>query len=471
MTETSAEKPGRRASIRRAAVLFVVLLTASAAGIGAVPAEGCVSGCSTDTPTPTPDPGTNTPTPTPTPSDTPTSSATPTPTGTPTPTDTPTPSGTPTPPPATSPGDGSTSPPDTDTATPTPSIDGDSTLAAVDGSGISDAAMQSLQTAIDKAQAAVDAAQSVLDSATSEYDATKTAYANAKNLATSADAIAKSAESAAKAAVAKLMVALQQTHADQATTTIGAIFGDEAAGGDADLLQRLTAANQLGSMHGPLDTLTKRAESTAKRADAMKAAAAKADAALAAIPLTQKRAAEKAAQSAVDAAQASLDAATGAMITASSNGADSGFTDDFTLAPGSWVDPVKGPITDVFGPRPSQPAGTPVFHPGVDIGAGCMSVIVAAADGTVSYAGPYSGYGNFILIDHGDGVQTAYGHISDGTIMVAPGDQVTAGQPIARVGSTGESTGCHLHIEVRVNGNAIDPTPFFLNRGVVLGSS
>jgi murein DD-endopeptidase MepM/ murein hydrolase activator NlpD len=98
-----------------------------------------------------------------------------------------------------------------------------------------------------------------------------------------------------------------------------------------------------------------------------------------------------------------------------------------------------------------------------------MTVIVAAADGTVSYAGPYSGYGNFILIDHGSGVQTAYGHISDGTILVSPGDHVTAGEPIARVGSTGESTGCHLHIEVRVSGTAVDPMPFFENRGVTLG--
>nr|WP_277348415.1 M23 family metallopeptidase [Planctomonas sp. JC2975] len=157
------------------------------------------------------------------------------------------------------------------------------------------------------------------------------------------------------------------------------------------------------------------------------------------------------------------------MVQASSGTADDSFSDDFRLSSGSWVDPVKGPITDVFGPRPSQPAGSPVFHPGVDIGAACMTVIVAAADGTVSFAGPYSGYGNFILIDHGDGVQTAYGHISDGTIMVTPGQQVTAGQPIARVGSTGESTGCHLHIEVRIDGTAIDPMPFFADRGVTLG--
>jgi murein DD-endopeptidase MepM/ murein hydrolase activator NlpD len=330
--------------------------------------------------------------------------------------------------------------------------------------------MEKLQTAIDKAQDAADAAQSLLDSATDDYNVAKSAYSDAKALAASSDAIATSARSAAKAAAAKLMVALHQTHADQAATTWGAVLGEQGDGGNADLLQRLTAAHQLGSMHAPLDTLTERAESTAKHAEALTAAAAKAHDALNAIPLAEKRAAKKAAQKAVDAAQSSLDAAIDAMASASSGGADDDFTDDFRLAAGSWVDPVRGPITDVFGPRPSQPAGTPVFHPGVDIGAACMTVIVAASDGTVSYAGPYSGYGNFILIDHGAGVQTAYGHITDGTIMVSPGDHVTAGQPIARVGSTGESTGCHLHIEVRVNGTAIDPMPFFDNRGVTLGS-
>jgi murein DD-endopeptidase MepM/ murein hydrolase activator NlpD len=352
---------------------------------------------------------------------------------------------------------------------PTPAGDADSTPQAEDDSGVSDSALDKLQTAIDKAQDAVDAAQSALDAATDDYDATRSAYANAKALAKSADAIARSARSAATAAAAKLMVALHQTHADQATTTLGAVLGDEGAGGNANLLQRLTAAHQLGSMHGPLDQLTKRAESTAKHADQLTGAAAKAHDALNAIPLAQKRSAKQAAQSAVDAAQSSLDAAVDAMAAASSDGANDDFADDFRLAAGSWVDPVRGPITDVFGPRPSQPAGTPVFHPGVDIGAACMTVIVAAADGTVSYAGPYSGYGNFILIDHGSGVQTAYGHISDGTILVSPGDHVTAGEPIARVGSTGESTGCHLHIEVRVSGTAVDPMPFFENRGVTLG--
>lgn len=455
----------RGTGVRRTAILCAVLLTVSVTGLGAMRADDCTADCSITTSTPT---ATDTPTPTPTPTPDPTDTSTPTPTPTPTSTQTPDPgTGTPTPtdtptPPAT----GTDSPTPTDGADPTDPSLGDSGASGGSGAGLDSSAMDALQAAADKAQTALDAAQAVLDTANSEYDAAKTAYANAKTLADSADAIAQSAKSAAQAAAAKLMVALHQTHTDQATTTLGAVIGDD---GNADLLQRLTAAHQLGTMHGPLDTLTERAVSTAKRADAKHEAAKKADAAVDAVPLTQKKAAKQAAQASVDAAQASLDAATNAMLGSYSDGSDSGFIGSFQLAPGTWVDPVKGPITDVFGPRPSRPAGTPLFHPGVDIGAACMTVIVAAADGVVSFAGPNAGYGNFILIDHGGGVQTAYGHISDGTFMVSAGDHVVAGQPIARVGSTGESTGCHLHIEVRINGSPIDPMPFFANRGVILG--
>ncbi len=85
-------------------------------------------------------------------------------------------------------------------------------------------------------------------------------------------------------------------------------------------------------------------------------------------------------------------------------------------------------------------------------------------------AGPNGSYGNFVLIDHGGGVETAYGHIRDGGIGVTVGEHVVAGQPIAQVGSTGASTGCHLHLEVRVNGVQIDPYPFLAARGVIVGT-
>jgi murein DD-endopeptidase MepM/ murein hydrolase activator NlpD len=329
--------------------------------------------------------------------------------------------------------------------------------------------LATFQTAVTSAHTALEAAQKNLDEASADYSSARDAYAAAGALSDAADAAAERTRLAAEAAAAKLMVTLHQTHTEQAATTLGAVLGSAGASPSGNLLDRLTAATELGQLNGPIDTLAARATATAKHAKAAAARAREDRAAIDAIPLEQKRATMDQAQSAVDAAKASVEAAVKAMVLATSSGVNLGFVDDPKLAPGTWADPVRGPITDVFGPRPSQPAGTPVFHPGDDIGAACMTVVVAAADGVVSYAGAYGGYGNFILIDHGGGVQTAYGHLSDKTILVAPGEHVSAGQPIARAGSTGESTGCHLHIEVRANGTAIDPMPFFANRGVSLG--
>ena len=110
--------------------------------------------------------------------------------------------------------------------------------------------------------------------------------------------------------------------------------------------------------------------------------------------------------------------------------------------------PVNGPITSGFGWRWGQ------MHEGIDIGAPCGTPIHAAAAGTVIYSGWADGYGNFVVIDHGNGLATAYGHQS--AIYVSSGS-VSQGQTIGAVGSTGHSTGCHLHFEVRVNGNPVDP--------------
>lgn len=145
--------------------------------------------------------------------------------------------------------------------------------------------------------------------------------------------------------------------------------------------------------------------------------------------------------------------------------------------PDGWVKPVEATVTSGFGSRGSPTAGASSFHKGYDLGAECRTVMHAAAAGTVTYAG-LTGYagGNAILIDHGDGVVTRYAHILSGTFQVSAGDTVTAGQPIASVGGdrsldpagAGTSTGCHLHFEVQVNGQAIDPGPFMADRGVKL---
>ncbi|HXD60550.1 MAG TPA: M23 family metallopeptidase, partial [Lacisediminihabitans sp.] len=80
------------------------------------------------------------------------------------------------------------------------------------------------------------------------------------------------------------------------------------------------------------------------------------------------------------------------------------------------------------------------------------------------------GYGNYIRINHGGGLTTAYGHIVNGGILVSVGQSVSAGQQIARIGSTGESTGCHLHFETRPGGVATNPVPFMAARGITLGT-
>lgn len=134
-----------------------------------------------------------------------------------------------------------------------------------------------------------------------------------------------------------------------------------------------------------------------------------------------------------------------------------------------WAKPVNGRITDNFGYRIPPTSGASSYHQGTDLGAGCGAPIFAASSGTVVYAGWNGGYGNFILIDHGGGVQTAYGHIVNGGILVSYGQNVGVGTRIASVGTTGASTGCHLHLEVRIWGSATDPVPFFRGQGITLG--
>jgi murein DD-endopeptidase MepM/ murein hydrolase activator NlpD len=121
----------------------------------------------------------------------------------------------------------------------------------------------------------------------------------------------------------------------------------------------------------------------------------------------------------------------------------------------SW--PVTGTITSPFGWRSNPFGGAPEMHQGLDIAAPSGTTVTAAAGGTVIMAQWYGGYGNYILIDHGGGYSTGYGHLS--AIYVANGQTVQRGQAIGAVGSTGNSTGPHLHFEVRINGKAVDPAP------------
>lgn len=136
------------------------------------------------------------------------------------------------------------------------------------------------------------------------------------------------------------------------------------------------------------------------------------------------------------------------------------------VAQSGWAAPAHGPITSGYGPRGNCGGICSTFHYGIDIGAACDAPIFAANAGTVVYAGAASGYGNLIEIDHGNGVHTRYGHMYNDGLLAHVGDQVTAGQQIARVGSNGNSTGCHLHFEVLMNGQHVDPAAFLSKVGV-----
>ncbi len=115
-------------------------------------------------------------------------------------------------------------------------------------------------------------------------------------------------------------------------------------------------------------------------------------------------------------------------------------------------------FTSNFGIRSDPFRGTAAFHPGVDIPCGIGTAVYATADGTVDRAERAGGYGNLVEIDHGRGIQTRYGHLSK--ILVTAGQKVKRGQLIALSGSTGRSTGPHLHYEVRIDGRAVNPMPF-----------
>lgn len=127
--------------------------------------------------------------------------------------------------------------------------------------------------------------------------------------------------------------------------------------------------------------------------------------------------------------------------------------------PSIW--PVKGWVTSDFGSRLDPYTSERVMHSGLDIAGPHGKEIVSPAEGTVVFAGLEGGYGNVVVIDHGYGIKTRYGHLA--SINTKAGERVKRGDLIAAMGNTGRSTGPHLHYEVRVNGVAQNPRKFILD--------
>jgi len=129
--------------------------------------------------------------------------------------------------------------------------------------------------------------------------------------------------------------------------------------------------------------------------------------------------------------------------------ASAGSTGSGVLSAAGFIWPVNGTVTSGYGWRWGR------LHEGIDIAAPSGTPIWAAAAGTVIYAGWLGGYGNLVVVDHGNGLATAYAHAS--AVLVSVGQSVGQGETVSLVGSTGNSSGPHLHFEVRVNGSAVDP--------------
>lgn len=133
------------------------------------------------------------------------------------------------------------------------------------------------------------------------------------------------------------------------------------------------------------------------------------------------------------------------------------------------VQPVaKMDYTSSFGIRSDPFRGSAAMHSGVDIRGPVGTPIYATADGLVAEANRRGGYGNLVELDHGKGIATRYGHLS--RILVSGGQRVKRGQVIGLMGSTGRSTGSHLHYEVRMDGRAVNPVPFLTSADYFLAA-
>ncbi|ANJ29043.1 hypothetical protein ATC03_17430 [Agromyces aureus] len=314
------------------------------------------------------------------------------------------------------------------------------------------------------------AARTTIDRATSTLRKAESSLADAKSTREVARSLARRADTTATALRAEADAAgrayFAAAQGDGSTvSSLDAVFGS-----GKDLLAGLAGMDRVSKIAGDAKSLEKIAAARDEEADEAEANAEEAWAAADETGVDEREGEVADAELVLADAKDSLDglqamAAAQSVALINTLPADSG-----QLSEQGWSQPVAGRMTDGYGPRPNKPvAGVNEFHRGTDVAASCNSPVYAATGGVVVEARANGSYGNWILVDHGAGVATGYAHLVNGGILVNAGDTVTAGQLIGMVGSTGASTGCHLHFEVRLDGVAVDARPFMAARGILVG--
>ncbi|WP_166785793.1 MULTISPECIES: M23 family metallopeptidase [Cryobacterium] len=320
-----------------------------------------------------------------------------------------------------------------------------------------------------RAQSTYDAAKLAYATTRADYDAAARQADLVRNLGAAATAMAE----ASRRALATLVRANLQQSGPEVVDVL--LAGDRTG---SDLLAGLATIDTLDRLTASLDEVHARVDAETKREKALQDQDAVLRTTLEAIPLAATRIAMEDAQQQLDAAAAEVaDLAASTPVALSltplPDPSPVAATDNFSgrlrgqLSAQGWAAPAIGSRSDGYGPRPDRPLPeVSDFHRGTDIAAACGAAVYAASAGVVTASERLGTYGNWILIEHGSGAATGYAHLAEGQTVVSVGETVIAGQVIASVGSTGASTGCHLHFEVRVNGTAIDPQPFLAQRGV-----
>jgi murein DD-endopeptidase MepM/ murein hydrolase activator NlpD len=266
----------------------------------------------------------------------------------------------------------------------------------------------------------------------------------------------------------KITIPVHYLYVLVAGVAIGALCLTGIASSYARMLQKVSTYNQLRTQDAQLKDRYTRLEQVAKERDIQVASLGSLASEVSALyglksdPAMVVASTERIQNSQVDSSLNQLYALRNTALTgAASVGISMGLTKNSTTAdwiransaPNLW--PVEGQITGSFGERIDPFNGEGAFHSGVDISVGVGSPIMAPADGMVTFADFMGGYGRAVMVDHGHGITTRYGHLA--SFAVTPGQVIHRGDTIGYVGLSGRSTGPHLHYEVRINDTPVNP--------------